>query len=90
MNASAALFCAMSVGVLFNFLTTGRLVFKNREALLLGRFVMSYGICYVVNVTLLQIARDLGVATIPAQGLCMILVVPLSFVLQKMFVFNRA
>jgi putative flippase GtrA len=90
MNASVALFCAMTLGVLFNFLTTGRLVFNNRDALLLGRFVLSYGVCYLVNISLLQIARGIGVGPIPAQGLCLILIVPLSFVLQSMFVFKRA
>lgn len=75
-------------GVLFNFKTTGTIVFKNRDNKLLFRFVAVYCVTYTVNVGCLRIFA-LYDANMYVAGL--VLVVPvalLSYTLLKRFVFG--
>lgn len=75
-------------GVLFNFRTTGTIVFKNSDNNLLFRFVAVYFVTYVVNVGCLRIFA-LYHANMYIAGL--VLVVPvalLSYTLLKKFVFR--
>ncbi len=81
------LVCAVSA-LIFNFVTTGRLVFKNRDNRLLGRFFVTYTAVYLLNLILLEITRIKGITPIPGQGLCLFVTIPLSFIIQKLFVFR--
>lgn len=75
-------------GVLFNFKTTGTIVFKNHDNKLLFRFVAVYCVTYAVNVGCLRIFA-LYNANMYIAGL--VLVVPvalLSYTLLKKFVFR--
>ena len=89
LGASTALLIATIMGVLFNFVTTGRLVFNNRDIRLLCRFLVAYALVYLINLALLTFMQMRGLAAIPAQGLCLLAMVPVSFVLQKLFVFKE-
>ena len=81
-------------GVLFNFQTIGKLVFKNKNNKLLFRFVGVYVVLYLLNAEGLRIADALNVNIEYKTKMLIasaILVVPMamvSFVLNKIFVFR--
>ena len=75
-------------GVLFNFKTTGTVVFKNRDNRLLFRFVLAYCLTYAVNVGGLKIFSLYGVNMYVAGLILVIPVALLSYTLLKNFVFG--
>jgi putative flippase GtrA len=81
-------------GVLFNFQTIGKLVFKNKNNKLLFRFVGVYVVLYLLNAEGLRIADALNINIEYKTKMLIasaILVVPMamvSFVLNKIFVFR--
>lgn len=79
---------ATIVGVLFNFMTTGRYVFNNRENSLIGKFFLVYGLVYVCNVGLLKIMDAYSVDMYVAGALILLPMALLSYVLNKKFVFE--
>lgn len=85
---SAAVFLSTVLGVLFNFKTTGNLVFKSNDNALIVRFVAVYVVIYLVNLAGLRIYRIFD-DNMYLAGLLMI--VPsalLAFVLHSRFVFK--
>ena len=82
--ASAA---ATVVKVLFNFFTTGTIVFQNRDPRLIVRFVLAYCVSYVVGVGLLWIFNQFQVSNYIAGAVITLPMALLSFVLMKTFVF---
>ena len=85
----AALFGTV-LGTLFNFATTGRIVFGNKKIYLIWRFIAVYAIIYSINVVGLSvlIARNIGKEAAGA-----ILIFPmaiLSFFLNKQLVFGMS
>lgn len=83
-----ALAVSTVAGVLFNFATTGRLVFKNRDNSLLTRFIIIYLPVYLVNVVALKLLSELGVNHYAAQAISALPVALLSFGLNRRFVFR--
>ena len=76
------------LGILFNFQTTGRLVFGSRDFSLIFRFFAVYGISYVVGVQLLRWSDHHGISVLLAAA---ILAVPMgffSYTLQRLLVFR--
>ncbi len=74
-------------GVLFNFFTTGRLVFDRLSAADLWRFVAVYGIVYLLNVGALALLARLGIGPYAGGLACIVPMALVSFVLQRRFVF---
>ncbi|MBF0561309.1 MAG: GtrA family protein [Alphaproteobacteria bacterium] len=83
-----ALTLATAVGILFNFGTTGRLVFANQGWHLLPRFFIGYGVAYGVNLTLLNMLVATGLSAYLTQLTLLPAIVVLSFVINKVFVFR--
>lgn len=80
---------ATTLGVLFNFKTTGRLVFGSKDHRRLPWFILVYLIVYVVNVIGLRIFLGFGV---PAWMGGFFLILPcavLSYILNKNYVFRQ-
>ena len=83
-------------GVLFNFFTTGRLVFgSGASRARLVRFVSVYAVVYVINVALLALLQRYGFGpwSVGPYAAGMILIVPIalvSYVLMRRFVFGGA
>lgn len=77
-------------GVLFNFRTTGRFVFENRDSSLLLRFVGVYAICYVTGVLLLRLSRALGVDILLAAAVLAFPMAVFSYTLNRLLVFRVA
>ena len=82
-----AVVIATVIAVLFNFGTTGRIVFGNRRARLLPRFVSVYVIQTLLNITSLQLLISAGVPVLIAEALVIGVLAVLTFFALKRFVF---
>jgi putative flippase GtrA len=78
---------AQICGVLFNFKTTGILVFKNKNNRLLYRFFGVYLFTYLVNIGLLKVFDIYGVKSLIAGAIIVLPLALVSFMLNKKFVF---
>lgn len=85
-----SLLFANLLGVLFNFNTIGRLVFKNGNIQRIFKFIGVYLLIYAINLASLKIFNRCGLASIYGEAFIVIPVVLLSFVLNKWFVFNQS
>lgn len=75
-------------GVLFNFKTTGKLVFKNDNNKLIFKFVAVYALTCIIGIIVLRLAElvnvNLYLAGIVSTGICAII----AFILNKNWVFK--
>ena len=87
---SLAVLVATILGILFNFQTYGRFVFKNHSWNLLGRFVFVYTTIYLVNITLLLVF-DLLVSNLYISGAMATPVIAyLGYILNKRYVWVKS
>lgn len=82
-----ALLIGTIAGILFNFKTTGVLVFKNSNNVLIFRFFGVYGITYLCNLGGLALFKYIGVNLYWGGAILLIPVGLLAYVLNKTFVF---
>lgn len=75
-------------GVLFNFKTTGVIVFKNHNNRLLFRFIGVYTVTYLFNVGGLKIFSIYNANMYLAGAVLVLPMALLAFILQKKFVFG--
>lgn len=87
---TAALAIATILGVGFNFLSTGGLVFGGGDASRLWRFAAVYGAVFVVNAGALETLAALGADAALAQGALLPACVGLSYLLNRTLVFTSA
>lgn len=78
------------LGILFNFRTTGALVFRNRDGSLLWRFLCVYAVTYVVGVLCLRAASRLHLDLFVVGAVLLLPMAILSFLLSRAFVFGAA
>lgn len=83
-----ALVLTYVVGVLFNFVTTRRLVFSRSAQASLLRFIAAYVVIYFFNLVLFKLAESAGAPPLLAQALCLPVVAVFSFFLFKFQVFR--
>lgn len=76
------------IGVLFNFNTTGRIVFKNSHNQLLLKFIAVYAFIYCVNIGIIKILLGFCSNQYLNGAITLLIVVPLSFILNKTWVFR--
>lgn len=84
-----ALLLSQVLGVLFNFRTTGRIVFSNRDNRLIVRFFGVYALLYGINLGLLKLLIACDLSVYVASALIVLPMALLSFALNKKFVFGR-
>jgi len=84
----AALFGTI-IGIIFNFNTTGKLVFKNRNNRLIFRFFGVYVITYCINIFFLKIFDTFQVSMFIAGALLILPMAFISFLLNKNLVFIK-
>jgi putative flippase GtrA len=86
---SVALLVSTILGVLFNYLTFGSVVFRReKEWRIFFKFILSYFFVYIINVFLLKLLVDgLSIDPYSSQLLCMIPSVSVSWVLLKYWVY---
>jgi putative flippase GtrA len=88
LSYAAAAAVGTVLGVLFNFKSTGRLVFGSSDNRLLIKFVGVYMIVYIANIFGLWIFIRSGINAYTAGFLTLLPAAILSFVLNKVFVFR--
>ena len=95
LNYKLAALLATILGVLFNFQTTGRLVFGSKNNKLILRFVLVYVITFLLNIEILRIvdAIDIGIEQktkmLIAGAILLLPMAVISFVFMKLFVFRE-
>lgn len=77
------------IGILFNFKSTGRIVFKNKNNGLIFRFFTVYAITFILNVLFLKFALYSNLNIYIASFVITIPVAFVSYILQSNFVFRR-
>ena len=78
------------IGILFNFQTTGRIVFKNSDNKLIVKFFLCYITTFFINRYLLDtLVVDFHVDKYLSQAILVFPIAMLSFLLLKNFVFKE-
>ena len=90
LHYSMALLLATILGVLFNFKSTGALVFGSKNNRLIFRFVAGYTVVYGANVAGIAALKLLGVNPYLAGIALIVPMALLSFVINNRYVFNHA
>jgi putative flippase GtrA len=88
LHYSLAVLLSTIMGVLFNFKTIGKIVFKNSGNHLLLRFIGVYTVTYFLNVMGLRIFDYFKIDMYLAGALILIPLAIISFILHKTFVFR--
>ncbi len=84
-----AVLLATCIGVLFNFMTTGRIVFKNSNSTLIFKFMGVYAFLYFLNIGMLKILLFFS-DNLYLNGLITVFpLAVLSFVMNKFLVFRE-
>ena len=83
-----ALAVATIIGAVFNYFSTGRLVFANSGASKLPLFLAAYLIIYLGNVAALHALIGAGSSASWAQGILLPFVAVISFIIFKFLVFR--
>jgi putative flippase GtrA len=83
-----ALLIGTIAGILFNFKTTGTLVFKNHNNRLIFKFFGVYGITYLCNLGGLALLNSFEINLYWGGAILLIPVGILAFILNKVFVFG--
>lgn len=78
------------LGVLFNFKTIGKLVFKNSNNNLLLKFVVVYTVIYLLNICALRIFSFFQISMFVAGAVLALPLALVSFVLNKKYVFKES
>jgi len=76
-------------GILFNFQTTGTIVFKNKDNRLIFRFFVVYLVTYLITIGLLKIFDIYDIGSLVAGAIIILPIACLSFLLNKKFVFHK-
>lgn len=77
------------IGVIFNFCTTGRLVFKNTNNLLIFKFILVYIFTTSLSILILYISNKMNFNLYYAGFVLSVIMALISFILQKTFVFKE-
>ena len=90
MHYSLASFLATVLGVLFNFNTTGYIVFKNKDYKLILHFFGVYTVTYFLGVGFLAIFNYFKVSNYIAGAILLFPMAIVAFLLNKNFVFKKS
>jgi putative flippase GtrA len=86
--SAVAVIATTIIGALFNFASTGWIVFRSSETTLLPRFMVVYAGQGVVNIAMLHALETIGFTPLVAQALLLPLITILSFAAMRQFVFS--
>lgn len=88
LHYAPAMLLATVLGVLFNFKSTGRLVFGSNDNRLIFRFCAAYAIIYAINTSSIGLLASAGMSHYLAGAVLIPPMAVLSFLLNKKFVFT--
>jgi len=78
------------IGILFNFITTGTLVFENSDKRLIFKFFMNYGLTYFINIGVNKSLQELLNFNQYYSGIgATIITALISFFILKRFVYKK-
>ena len=86
--ANLALFFQYIIGVLWNFKTTGTIVFKNKNNKLIFKFIASYVLTFAINSVLLALLTKI-INPYLAQAILIMPVALITFIILKKWVFKQ-
>lgn len=89
LNYMVAVLFATVAGVLFNFKTIGRYVFKSSDSSLFFKFIVVYSLIYGINVGLIWLFSLWNIDYYTAGFLAIVPCAAISFILNKLFVFQE-
>lgn len=84
----AALFATV-LGIIFNFNTIGRIVFKKSEKKLILKFVCVYVITYLLNILGLRILNSTGLSSYISGAILILPMALIAYLLNSKFVFKN-
>jgi len=84
----ASLFATI-LGVLFNFQTIGRLVFKDSDNSLIFRFIIVYIVVFFIGIWLIKILKGYGFDNYSSGFISLFPNAIISFLLNKFYVYRR-
>lgn len=88
-SPSVAVVVATTIGVLFNFCTTGRVVFSSGNVRLLPRFVAVYVVQCIVNILFLRLLIALHVPVLIAEFIVVGVLAVFTFLALRKWVFSK-
>jgi len=88
-NFAAAALISTLLGIVFNFFTTGRLVFESKKNSLFFKFFLVYGVLYLFTLSGLSALNIFGISYEVGGAVMIIPNALLAFVLNKKMVFNK-
>jgi len=88
LHYALASFFATCAGILFNFNTTGRLVFKNNNSKLLLKFLLVYALLYLINVSLLKLMVLFSINLYLGSAVTLLPMALFAYLLNKKLVFH--
>lgn len=89
-KATLSVVVSTILGVLFNFQSTGKVVFGSREPRLLLRFVLVYAFLMLCNIALLRLLALFGLSAALGQAALLLPLALLSYLLNREFVFAKS
>jgi putative flippase GtrA len=89
LHYASAAFLATCIGVLFNFKTTGRIVFQNTKNVLLFKFIFVYMLIYLINIVFLSMLLSMGINAYIGGAITILPMALLGFFLNQRFVFTQ-
>ena len=89
LHFSIASFLSTVMGIVFNFFTTGNIVFRNKNPKLIIRFFGVYGVTYLINLGLLKIFDLMHMNMVLAGGIILLPMAVVSYFLNRTFVFTK-
>lgn len=89
LSPGVALAFATLFGAIFNFLTTGRIVFRDSATSRLPLFLLSYALVYVANLGALDALIAAGLAAHWAQAILLPVMATVSYFVFKSLVFRK-
>lgn len=88
-NFAASAFISTVLGIIFNFFTTGRLVFESKKNSLFFKFFLMYGVIYLVTLAGLTVLNRIGISYEVGGAVMIIPNALLAFFLNKNFIFKK-
>lgn len=82
-------FLALLVGILFSYITQSSIVFQHTSIGAFVRFILMWGVIYVINLVIIWAVMVFGASTYLAAAIATGPVTVISYFLQKLAVFRR-
>ncbi len=88
-NYKLSVLLATAIGVFFSFSTFGKYVFNNTNIKLIFKFILSYGVLYIIHIFIISNLLSLFAISIYFAGfIALAPMVVLTYIFNKFFVFK--